>query len=145
MNRGRILADLVPHAGAMVLLDEVVSWDTQKVLCRTLSHRRADNPLRRDGQLSSTAVSEYAAQAAAVHGSLNDGVVPGGFLAALKDVRLTIDDLSGIDAPILVEATRLMADPAALLYTFRLYRDTPMAEEIATGRLTVRLLDMEDA
>lgn len=140
MSAERNLADMVPHEGAMVLLDDVVSWDDVKVLCRTASHRRIDNPLRRDGVLAATACCEYAAQAAAVHGALNDGEVAGGYLAALKDVRLSLDDLAQVETPILVEATRLMSDPSALLYAFRLCRDMPGAEEIAAGRLTVRLL-----
>ncbi|MBO6838072.1 MAG: hypothetical protein JJ878_13280 [Alphaproteobacteria bacterium] len=137
------IADMVPHAGTMVLLDEVVTWNLEEILCRTSSHLRPDNPLRRDGMLSATASCEYAAQAAAVHGALNEGGVSRGFLAALKDFQLFVDDLAQIRTPILVSATRLMADPAALIYGFRLYGDAPDGADIAAGRLTVKLLESE--
>ncbi|WP_421880590.1 hypothetical protein [Pacificispira sp.] len=143
MTSAPCIAEMVPHAGAMVLLDKVVAWDANDILCRTSSHLRPDNPLRRDGVLSATASCEYAAQAAAVHGALNEGVVSRGFLAALKDFQLFVDDLAEIRTPILVSATRLMADPAALIYGFRLYGDAPDGAEIAAGRLTVKLLEPE--
>ncbi len=143
MTSAHSITEMVPHAGAMVLLDEIVAWDAKEILCRTSSHLRLDNPLRRDGVLSATASCEYAAQAAAVHGALNEGGVSRGFLAALKDFQLFVDDLAQVHTPILVSATRLMADPAALIYGFRLYGDSSDGAEIAAGRLTVKLLEPE--
>ena len=54
----------------MCLLDEVLSWDLQRISCRSASHRAADNPLRAHGRLGAACAIEYAAQTVAVHGAL---------------------------------------------------------------------------
>ncbi len=86
---------LIPHAGAMVLLDRVEAWDTVSILCRAASHLDADNPLRRDGRLAACCGLEYALQAAALHGALIAGGVPqrAGYVAALRAVALHVDRL----------------------------------------------------
>jgi predicted hotdog family 3-hydroxylacyl-ACP dehydratase len=57
----------------MCLLDEVTGWDTERISCRTSTHRAADNPLRAHGQLGIACGIEYAAQAMAAHGALLGG------------------------------------------------------------------------
>ena len=42
------ISRLIPHRGAMCLLDRVENWDKDHIVCRTTSHRRPDNPLRDD-------------------------------------------------------------------------------------------------
>ena len=64
------IAARVPHAGAMCLLDSVVSWDEQHIECRAASHASPTHPLAQDGRLPATAAIEYAAQAMALHGCL---------------------------------------------------------------------------
>ena len=82
------LASLVPHVGAMCLLDHVVSWDADTILCAATSHLRADNPLRRAGRLGIVCAAEYAMQAAAAHGTLTAGTRQGaGLVAALRALR----------------------------------------------------------
>ncbi len=89
------IAALVPHAGAMVLLDRVEAWDAGTILCRTRSHLDAANPLRRNGRLSSCCGLEYALQAAALHGALVAGGVAqrAGYVAALRGVMLAVERL----------------------------------------------------
>jgi predicted hotdog family 3-hydroxylacyl-ACP dehydratase len=53
---------LIPHAGAMCLLDRVESWDATHIRCVTDSHHRADNPLRQSNGLRAICGVEYAAQ-----------------------------------------------------------------------------------
>ncbi len=65
------LLSLIPHQGAMCLLDRVVEWDKDRVLLATATHRAADNPLRLDGRLRAVHLCEYGAQAMAVHGGLS--------------------------------------------------------------------------
>jgi predicted hotdog family 3-hydroxylacyl-ACP dehydratase len=86
---------LVPHAGAMVLLDRVEAWDGEGILCRTLSHMDIANPLRRQGRLGACCGLEYALQAAALHGALIAGGVAqrAGYAAALRAVTLHVDRL----------------------------------------------------
>ncbi len=38
---------LVPHAGAMCLLEQVLYWDESSISCQTGSHRDPAHPLRR--------------------------------------------------------------------------------------------------
>ena len=64
------ISECIPHAGRMVLLDEVVEWDDDHIVCRSHSHQDRDNPLYLAGQLSAVCAIEYAAQAMAVHGSV---------------------------------------------------------------------------
>ncbi len=84
------VAALVPHAGAMVLLDRVEAWDADGILCRARSHLDAANPLRRGGRLSACCGLEYALQAAALHGALLAGGVAqrAGHVATLRGVSL---------------------------------------------------------
>jgi predicted hotdog family 3-hydroxylacyl-ACP dehydratase len=61
----------IPHSGAMRLLDAVLSWDDQSIVCSASSHVDPANPLRDNGVISSVHALEYAAQAMAVHGSMS--------------------------------------------------------------------------
>jgi predicted hotdog family 3-hydroxylacyl-ACP dehydratase len=131
---------LIPHAGAMCLLDEVVAWDEASIHARTGSHRAPDNPLRSAGMLRALNLCEYGAQAMAVHGGLlaraHGGLARPGLLVALRDVELfvaRIDDLAGdLD----VHAAYLGADPRAWQYAFRIAH---RGLELARGRATVVL------
>lgn len=138
MSAGLIPADLVPHEGAMCLLDTVLEWDEERILCRTESHRSRHNPLRREGELSAIHVLEYAAQAMAAHGGLLEQTRPSphmpGLVASVKNVRLHVARLDQVQAPLEVEATRLLAMGANLLYAFRV---TAAGRSVAEGRVTV--------
>ena len=56
------LAALIPHAGAMCLLDAVVAWDSTTITCLASSHRAADNPLAVRRCLDTVCGVEYASQ-----------------------------------------------------------------------------------
>jgi len=92
------IADLVPHAGAMVLLDRVEAWDAAGILCRACSHLDLANPLRHGGRLAACCGLEWALQAAALHGALRAGGVAqrAGYVAALRAVQLHVDRLDVI-------------------------------------------------
>ena len=47
----RTLAGLIPHGGAMCLLDEVLHMDDESITCRATSHRNPGHPLREGGIL----------------------------------------------------------------------------------------------
>ena len=112
---------MIPHAGAMHLLDGVLSWDADRIRCSSRTHRDRQNPLRMDGQLSALCGIEYAAQAMAVHGVLVGNVASRprmGYLASLREVscsRATLDDLEG---DLIVEAERLMGEESHVIYSF---------------------------
>lgn len=138
MTAGQALAALVPHAGSMCLLDEVVSWNEARVVCRSASHRRPDHPLRRDGFLPAIHLLEYAVQATAVHGGLVAGAsaspAPAKLLAAAREFHLQVTSLDDIQADLLIDAERLLAMGDSALYRFHV---SAGGRELATGRLSI--------
>lgn len=139
LGREDIMA-LVPHAGAMCLWDEVVSWDAGRIVLRAGNHVDATHPLRSRGQLSAVHLCEYGAQAMAVHGGLcgraQGGAVRAGMLVSLRGVELhctRIDDLPG---PLQCEAQCLVSGEDSQQYHFRItHGDRCLAE----GRAAVML------
>jgi predicted hotdog family 3-hydroxylacyl-ACP dehydratase len=133
------IADLIPHAGAMCLLDGVVRWDANSISCVSRSHRDAGNPLRADGELKAVCGVEYAAQAMAVHGGLTCRVASrprAGYLASLRDVVCRggrLDDLAG---DLVVEAELVAGDGERVIYQFMLRVGEV---EVMTGRAAVVL------
>ena len=133
------LATLIPHAGAMCLLDGVVHWDAVKIRCMSRSHRDPENPLRADGQLPAVCGVEYAAQAMAVHGALA-GIVgarpKAGYLASLRDVACRKSRLDDLEGELIVDAGQLMGDAGRVIYQFTLRVGEV---EVLSGRATVVL------
>lgn len=136
---GPSLAALVPHTGAMCLLEAVLSWDAAGIVCRASSHLDAANPLRRDGRLSAVCGAEYAMQAAALHGALLDSArQPAGRVAALRDIRLLVATLDDPAFGALVIDARLQRREAGgLLYGFTLAAAD--GRPLVTGRAAVAL------
>ena len=135
LDRGT-LAALIPHAGAMCLLDAVLDWDAARIHAQSTSHARADHPLRRNGTLHALHLCEYGAQAAAVHGALiARGTVPRpGLLAALREVRLhvaTVDPAGGV---LDIVAECLLGDAHGAQYSFRIAQGGCL---LVTGRATI--------
>ncbi len=133
-----LIQTLVPHAGAMCLWDEVLQWDAQSIRLRARNHRDPAHPLRHRGRLHAVHLSEYGAQAMAVHGGLlaraaGEGVKPG-MLVALRAVEIhasRIDDLPGsLDA----EAHCLIADASGSQYRFVISHE---GRALAQGRAAV--------
>jgi predicted hotdog family 3-hydroxylacyl-ACP dehydratase len=127
----------------MCLLDRVISWDSQGIVCLCTSHRDADNPLRAHGRLGAACAIEYAAQAIAVHGALlqpraGAGI---GLLASAREVELLVTRLDDLSADITVSAQRLHSDTRGALYTFALHADHSL---LVRGRASL-LLSAEPA
>jgi predicted hotdog family 3-hydroxylacyl-ACP dehydratase len=140
LNRDAIAA-LIPHGGAMCLLEEVISFDDHCIVCRVVSHRDAAHPLRDDGVLPAICGIEYAAQAMALHGALV-GTAAGnargrrGMLAAARDVTLNVERLDDIADDLTVSARKLVGENGRVLYEFALHAG---GRELARGRATVVL------
>ena len=130
------IAKLVPHQGAMCLLEEVLEWDAGSIACRATSHRDPANPLRSDGGLSAIVGIEYAGQAVAVHGGLTDnsGKPQVGYLAALRDVVCQVERLDDQGGDLTVRANKVAAEGGRLLYDFRIEAG---GRELLRGRLSV--------
>lgn len=127
---------LLPHAGAMVLIDEVVEHDRQKAHCRARIDGLEDHPLACRGILPAAALVEYAAQAMAAHGALVSAPgnpPPVGWLAALPALNLAGDR---VKVPVLIDmhVTREGGDGSGALYEFCVLAGR---QTLASGRATV--------
>jgi predicted hotdog family 3-hydroxylacyl-ACP dehydratase len=131
---------LVPHAGLMCLLEEVLAWDDTRVLLGSRTHQRLDHPLRREGRLDALHLCEYGAQAMAVHGGLlarrDGGRARPGLLVSLRDVWLAGCDLAALPGPLRVGAKRLHGDATGWQYAFDAWHGTQL---LAKGRAAVVL------
>jgi predicted hotdog family 3-hydroxylacyl-ACP dehydratase len=134
---------LVPHRGTMCLLEQVLEWDENTIVCRATSHRDPANPLRGGDGLAVIIGVEYAAQAVAVHGGLcGEESSKAGYLAALRDVVCSVARLDGERGDLVVSATRVAAESGRLLYDFRLEGG---GRELLRGRLSVVLVNDKSA
>jgi predicted hotdog family 3-hydroxylacyl-ACP dehydratase len=131
------LLRLVPHAGTMCLLDSVVGFDRDDIVCESASHRDPANPLRRNETLSAIHLIEYAAQAMAAHGALRaDGVVQAGMLAALRDVRLYVEHVQDVPGKLTVRARRRLTRKEGTLFDFNVSGDGVL---LCEGRIAIAL------
>ena len=106
-----IPAGLLPHAGAMCLLEEIVSCDDAGVICTARSHLHPGN------------------------GALRGDARPG-FAAALRDLRFgaaRLDDPA--HGALTVSATREMRDAAGSIYAFTVRSET--GRTLLDGRATI--------
>jgi len=131
-------AALIPHQGAMSLLDDVVAWDAACIHASSGSHRRDDNPLRSDGRLRAVHLCEYGAQAMAVHGGLiaraaGARAAPG-FLVSLRAVELHVARIDDLPGALDVHAERLLGGDGSWQYAFRVLH---RGDLLALGRAAV--------
>lgn len=132
------LCSLIPHSFDMCLLDRVEFWDEDKITCYSNSHHLSSNPLRRESQLSSVHLLEYAAQAMAVHGGLHDREqgkqMTEGYLAALRDVNIELCSVNNVETELKVEANKILSQGGNMIYEFTV---TSAKTNLASGRATV--------
>ncbi len=129
------ISELLPHRGTARMLERVVRWDADEIVVATRTHRRADNPLRRDGQLASVNLAEYGAQAMALHGALSSGpgrAAPDALVVAVRDLRTTRATLDDLGGELEIRARRLLATPPSWQYEFEARH---AGESIASGRI----------
>lgn len=132
------IASHIPHQDSMCLLDCVEEWDVQRIHCRAISHRAADNPLRANGRLGAACGIEYAAQAMAAHGALL--APPGskgarvGYLVSVRGARLLVPRLDDITADLQVDAVCLTRSENNILYQFNV---NAAGVALLEGRATV--------
>ena len=114
---------LIPHHGAMCLLENVTAWDDTRIHATAISHRDAANPLRSNGILRAVHLCEYGAQAMAVHGGLlaqRDGrAAAPGMLVSLRAVKLHVARLDDLPGDLDVHADKLLDGGASWQYAFR--------------------------
>jgi predicted hotdog family 3-hydroxylacyl-ACP dehydratase len=129
---------LIPHAGAMSLLDAVIAWDEERIHMTAISHALADNPLRSDGMLRAVHLCEYGAQAMAVHGGLlaqrAGKVATPGLLVSLRGVGLHVARVDDLPGPLDVCAIKLLDGGTSWQYEFRIEHQGRL---LAEGRAAV--------
>lgn len=133
------IAGMIPHAGAMCLLDEVAAWNETTIRCIARGHRDPANPLRAGAELPALCGIEYAAQAMAVHGRLSSAVTEkprAGYLASVSDVVCAVRRLDDLDGDLVIEAEKLAGDDARVQYRFTI---TSNHTQILTGKAAVVL------
>lgn len=133
-----VWSSLIPHAGAMCLLDAIVAWDADSIHARGFSHQRLDHPLRSDGQLRALHLCEYGAQAMAVHGGLlaraqGTSAQPG-YLVSLREVDLLVARIDELPGTLDVHAQRLLSGEGHWQYAFRIEHAGAL---LAQGRAAV--------
>jgi predicted hotdog family 3-hydroxylacyl-ACP dehydratase len=134
------LAGLLPHGGAMRLIDAVESWDESTIRCRTQSHHDPKNPLRQTTCLDVVTGLEYAAQAMGIHVGLHDqmrsrnGVI--GYIGGLRDVRFTVERLDDCLSVLFIDATRVFEDDRSFVYRFMI---SSGGHTVMTGRASLFL------
>lgn len=132
------ICELMPHAGSMCLIDELLEWSSETIRCRSLSHLSPSNPLRSENGLNAIHAFEYAAQAIGLHGGLlaqSAGQSPAsGMLVSLRQATLHRRYLDDTEAALTVSAQRLLADSRNLLYAFELNLGH---ETVAAGRAAI--------
>lgn len=140
MRLGReALSGLIPHAGAMCLVDGVEFWNEERIVCHARTHVSSDNPLWHEGRLSAVCGIEYAAQAMALHGALlTNRPIEAGFLASVRDLKLHVDRLNTEPSALSIVAQRLFGGSEGLVYEFRLLAEDRV---LISGRATVVLGD----
>jgi predicted hotdog family 3-hydroxylacyl-ACP dehydratase len=131
---------LIPHAGTMCLLDKVLDWDDESIVCTSNTHRDEANPLRRDGRLSAVHALEYGAQAAAIHGGLRaraaGATAPACYLAALRHAHLYVARFDDLASPLEVHAQCRFGNSGNTIYQCAISAGgTPVAE----GSVTIML------
>ena len=129
----------------MCLLDSVVDWTPERIVCVAVSHRDSANPLRAGGRLAAVNGIEYAAQAMAIHGALLDagsgeGEARAGFLAMARDVSLGVDRLDTVESDLTIQCDRLMGDRAGIMYEFQVAAD---GQILLSGRAMVMFAEGE--
>ena len=132
-------AHLIPHQGAMSLLDAVLSWDDMRIHAISESHALAEHPLRSASGLHALHLAEYGAQAMAVHGALLarargvDHARPGR-LVSLRDIVLAVEYVDSSHGRLDVHAESLYADDTGAQYAFRVEQG---GRVLASGRAAV--------
>ncbi len=122
----------LPHTGSMCLLHAVLGWDATTIDCEA-APPTSQHPLADVGGVQAIVAVEYAAQAAAVHGSLLDATATPrqGVLAKLSDVVLTPGYLDG---PLSIRAELIARVATGCMYAFTVH-DAHSCR--ARGRLVV--------
>lgn len=130
---------LLPHVGAMRMIDAVVRWSDDDIECLAESHRNPANPLRIGDRLPAACGLEYGAQAMAIHGALVAGRESKprvGLLVAAHDLLWRVARLDTVAGALTVRARRLLGSAQQVAYEFDVLDGS---RALVSGRASVML------
>ncbi len=129
------IANLVPHAAPMLLLDEVRAGDETRAECGVFL--RDDSPFVEGGRVRSTLALEYMAQCVAawagLQGRLRGEAVRVGYLLGARDVSFAVDHFA-VGDELRIEATKVWGDLVLGHFACAVRRG---GETLASGTLNV--------
>ncbi len=133
-----LIAQLIPHQGAMSLLEHIASWDESNIIATSSTHRSPQHPLRENGRLRAVHLCEYGAQAAALHGGLvaraAGSRAAAGYLVSLRGVSFACQRIDDLEGELQIRAELLLLDTGSWQYSFAAAH---AGELLASGRLAI--------
>ena len=128
------IEELLPHSGAMVLLDELTRWQRGEAECALRVRERG--PFVRGGLVESVVTLEYMAQAVAAclgyEALLGGGAVRVGMVIACKRFEAQLDQLRSGDA-LRVEVRCIQGSDTLSHFDCRVWRGSePVASAVLT-------------
>ncbi|HEX6018418.1 MAG TPA: hydroxymyristoyl-ACP dehydratase [Burkholderiaceae bacterium] len=117
------IAARIPHQAPMCLLERLLSWGADEIVCLATDPADPAHPLRLGDALPAACALEIASQAMALHGALcapTPRPTPG-FLASARGVQLHVRTLHDAALPLRVRAKRVAGDAGQALYAFSLH------------------------
>lgn len=128
-------AELIPHAGAMALIDAVVDWNGTVIHAIGERHIPSSHPLANSRGLHAVHLAEYGAQVLAIHAALLGEVqARAGRLVSLRDVELAVEYVDLSKGRLAVHAERIYVDDRGARYTFKVEQQ---GYTLASGRVAV--------
>ncbi len=122
------ICQLLPHSGAMCLLDHVANWDQDKISCIAFSQLNINNPLRFNNRLLTGSTIEYAAQAMGLHRSLlsmKSKSPKVGYLALIKNFKFYFDYIDQEDQ-LNIECVSISSFLNGFMYEFKIKNDNKL-------------------
>lgn len=131
------IAELLPHAGPMRLLERVVEHTDERTICEARASH-ADAFRGADGRIPAWVAIEWMAQCAGAHGTLvlrgRGEAVGAGFLTGGREITLLVSHVER-DERVLVEARPLGRSGG--LHAFACRATTADGRPLAEGRLGI--------
>jgi len=117
------IAARIPHRDPMCLLERLLSWSADEVVCQATDPADPTHPLRLGDGLPAACALEIASQAMALHGALCAPTAQPtpGFLASARGLQLHVRTLDEAPPPLRVRAQRIAGDGGQALYAFSLH------------------------
>jgi predicted hotdog family 3-hydroxylacyl-ACP dehydratase len=132
------IARLLPHKGAMCLLDNALDCNAESIRCLA-DAARPGHPLRDAAGVSVVHGVEYGAQAAALHQMITRPELrgaTGGMLLQMRNVEFSADYLDRLPQPLTITARCAMASSELARYFFAIHSANVLASQ---GELTLKL------